>query len=130
MTETNYTEEVLAIIKVATEVHRELGSGFLEAAYQEAMEIEADFMDVPFVPQQNLQVQYKQHRLKKKYVADMICFDKIVVEFKVLDKLTDKEESQMIHYLKTSGYKVGVLINFGSHPELEWKQFVDHKGVQ
>ena len=125
MTETNYTEEVLAIIKVATEVHRELGSGFLEAAYQEAMEIEADFMDVPFVPQQNLQVQYKQHRLKKKYVADMICFDKIVVEFKVLDKLTDKEESQMVHYLKTSGYKVGVLLNFGSHPELEWKQFVD-----
>ncbi len=125
MTETDYTEEVLAIIKVATEVHRVLGSGFLEAAYQEAMEIEADFMDVPFVPQQNLQVQYKQHRLKKKYVADMICFDKIVVEFKVLDKLTDKEESQMIHYLKTSGYKVGVLINFGSHPELEWKQFVD-----
>ena len=125
MTETDYTEEVLAIIKVATEVHRELGSGFLEAAYQEAMEIEADFMDVPFVPQQNLQVQYKQHRLKKKYVADMICFDKIVVEFKVLDKLTDKEESQMVHYLKTSGYKVGVLINFGSYPELEWKQFVD-----
>ena len=125
MTETNYTEEVLAIIKVATEVHRELGSGFLEAAYQEAMEIEADFMDVPFVPQQNLQVQYKQHRLKKKYVADMICFDKIVVEFKVLDKLTDKEESQMVHYLKTSGYKVCVLINFGSYPELEWKQFVD-----
>ena len=125
MTETDYTEEVLAIIKVATEVHRELGSGFLEAAYQEAMEIEADFMHVPFVPQQNLQVQYKQHRLKKKYVADMICFDKIVVEFKVLDKLTDKEESQMLHYLKTSGYKVGVLINFGSHPELEWKQFVD-----
>ena len=125
MSETIYNDEVLAIIKVATEVHRELGSGFLEAAYQEAMEIEADFMDVPFVPQQNLQVQYKQHRLKKKYVADMICFDKIVVEFKVLDKLTDKEESQMLHYLKTSGYKVGVLINFGSHPELEWKQFVD-----
>ena len=125
MSEVKYSDEVLAIIKVATEVHRELGSGFLEAAYQEAMEIEADFMDVPFVPQQNLQVQYKQHRLKKKYVADMLCFDKIVVEFKVLDKLTDKEESQMLHYLKTSGYKVGVLINFGSHPELEWKQFVD-----
>lgn len=125
MSEAKYSDEVLAIIKVATEVHHVLGSGFLEAAYQEAMEIEADFMDVPFVPQQNLQVQYKQHRLKKKYVADMICFDKIVVEFKVLDKLTDKEESQMLHYLKTSGYKVGVLINFGSHPELEWKQFVD-----
>ena len=125
MSEAKYSDEVLAIIKVAKEVHRVLGSGFLEAAYQEAMEIEADLMRVPFVPQQNLQVQYKQHRLKKKYVADMLCFDKIVVEFKVLDKLTDKEESQMIHYLKTSGYKVGVLINFGSHPELEWKQFVD-----
>ncbi len=125
MSETIYNDEVLAIIKAAMEVHRVLGSGFLEAAYQEAMEIEADLMDVPFVPQQNLQVQYKQHRLKKKYVADMLCFDKIVVEFKVLDKLTDKEESQMLHYLKTSGCKVGVLINFGGHPELEWKQFVD-----
>ena len=124
MSETNYKSEVLAIVNAATEVYRVLGSGYLEAAYQEAMEIEADFMEIPFVPQQNLQVQYKQHKLKKKYVADMVCFDKVVVEFKVLDKLTDKEESQVLHYLKTSGFKVGVLINFGSHPELEWKQFV------
>ena len=124
MSEAN-DKEVLAVIHAAAEVHRVLGSGFLEAAYQEAMEIEAGLMKIPFVPQQNLQVQYKQHKLKKKYVADMVCFDKVVVEFKVLDALTDKEEAQMIHYLKTSGFKVGVLINFGSHPELEWKQFVN-----
>ncbi|MBL8089727.1 MAG: GxxExxY protein [Anaerolineales bacterium] len=124
MSELIYKDEVFAIVGAAIEVHSLLGSGFLEAVYQEAMEIESSSRKIPFVSQQVLQIQYKQHVLKKEYIADMICFDKIIVEFKALDKLTGREESQIINYLKATGYKVGVLINFGSHPKLEWKRFV------
>jgi GxxExxY protein len=124
MAELIYKDEVFAIVGAAIEVHRVLGSGFLEAVYQEAMEIETAAKEIPFVSQQVLQIQYKQHILKKEYIADMVCFEKIIVEFKALDKLTGREESQVINYLKATGYKVGVLINFGSHPKLEWKRFV------
>jgi GxxExxY protein len=124
MTELIYKDEVFAIVGAAMEVHRVLGSGFLEAVYQEAMEIEVLSKGIPFESQKIIQIQYKQHILKKEYIADMICFDKIIVEFKALDKLTSREESQVLNYLKATGYKVGVLINFGSQPKLEWKRFV------
>jgi len=124
MTELIYKDEVFAIVGAAIEVHRVLGSGFLEAVYQEAMEIETASRKIPYVSQQILQIQYKQHTLKKEYIADMVCFEKIIVEFKALDQLTGKEESQLINYLKATGYKVGVLINFGSNKKLEWKRFV------
>jgi len=119
-----YKDEVFAIVGAAMEVHRVLGPGFLEAVYQEAMEIEIASRKIPFVSQQVLRIQYKQHTLKKEYIADMVCFEKIIVEFKALDQLTGREESQVLNYLKATGYKVGVLINFGSHPKLEWKRFV------
>lgn len=124
MTELIYKDEVFAIVGAAIEVHRVLGSGFLEAVYQEAMEIETASRKIPYISQQILQIQYKQHTLKKEYIADMVCFEKIIVEFKALDQLTGKEESQLINYLKATGYKVGVLINFGSNKKLEWKRFV------
>ncbi len=88
MAELIYKDEVYAIAGAAIEVHRVLGSGFLEAVYQEAMEIECAAKKIPFVSQQVLQIQYKQHTLKKEYIADMVCFEKIIVEFKALDKLT------------------------------------------
>lgn len=119
-----YKDEVYAIVGAAMEVHTILGTGFLEPVYQEAMEIECASRKIPFVPQQILQVHYKQHILKKEYVADMVCFEKIIVEFKALDRLAGRESSQVINYLKATGYKVGVLMNFGSDTKLEWKRFV------
>lgn len=124
MTNLIYKDEVYAIVGAAMEVHTILGTGFLEPVYQEAMEIECASRNISFVPQQILQVHYKQHVLKKEYIADMVCFEKIIVEFKALDSLTGRESSQIINYLKATGYKVGVLINFGSDTKLEWKRFV------
>ena len=89
MTDLIYKNEVFAIVGAAMEVHRYLGSGFLEAVYQEAMEIEMNEKNIPFVSQQILKIQYKQHILRKEYVADVVCFEKIIVEFKALDKLTE-----------------------------------------
>jgi GxxExxY protein len=124
MAELIFKEEVFAIVGAAMEVHTVLGSGFLEAVYQEALEIESKTRGLPFESQRALQIQYKEHVLKKEYIADLIYFDKIVVELKALDRLSGKEESQLLNYLKATRMKVGVLINFGSHPKLEWKRLV------
>ena len=124
MAELIYKEEVFAIVGAAMEVHKTLGAGFLEAVYQEALEIESKTRKLPYVAQKPLQIRYKEHLLKKEYIADLVYFDKIVVELKALDRLSGKEESQLLNYLKATEMKVGVLINFGSHPKLEWKRMV------
>jgi len=88
-----YKEEVFRIIGAAIDVHSELGSGFLEAVYQEAFEIELTNHKIPFESQKSLSILCKDVKLKKEYVPDVICFDKIIVEIKALDKLTGKEEA-------------------------------------
>lgn len=124
MGELIYKDEVFAIIGAAIEVHRELGPGFLENVYQEALMYELESRGIPFDVQQPLTISYKGRKLAKEYLADFICYDKIVVEIKALDQLTGKHKSQVINYLKATGFRVGLLINFGSDGKLEWKRFV------
>jgi GxxExxY protein len=124
MTELLLKDEVFAVIGAAIEVHKELGPGFLEAVYQEALEIELESRELPFEAQKPLVILYKKRRLKKEYVADLVCYGQIIVEIKALDRLSGKEESQILNYLKATGLRVGVLINFGSSGRLEWKRFV------
>src|SRR5262245_57375154 len=107
-------DEVYAVIGAAIEVHRELGHGFLEPVYQEAMEIELRDRGVPFEAQKSLFIRYKGRPLKKEYVADLICYGQIIVELKALEQLSGKEEAQILNYLKATGLRVGLLINFGS----------------
>lgn len=101
------------------EVHTQLGCGFLEAVYQEALEIELATRKIPYTPQKEITIAYKGKPLKKTYVADLIAYDKIIVELKALDHLTGREEAQLINYLKVTGMIVGVLFNFGGR-QLEW----------
>jgi len=119
-----YKDEVYAIIGAAMDVYNNLGPGFLEAVYQEAMEIETLARKIPAAPEQKLFIEYKGAPLKKFYEADLICYEKIIVEIKALDKLTSREEAQLLNYLKATGCPVGVLINFGSRNDLEWKRMV------
>jgi len=116
-------DEVYAIVGAAMEVHREKGFGFNEPVYQECMEIELADRKIPAMAQKEMPISYKGRLLKKTYIADFVAFGKIVVELKALDKLTSREEAQVINYLKSSGLEVGVLINFGA-PSLEWKRIV------
>lgn len=118
-------DEVYEIIGAAIEVHRRLGTGFLEAVYQEAYEIELQLRKIPFESQKLLKVEYKGHVLQAMYKADLVCYDQIVVELKALDKLTGREQAQLINYLKATALPVGLLINFGSSGKLEWKRFVN-----
>lgn len=119
-----FKDEVYAIVGCAMEVYNQLGNGFLESVYQEAIEIECGKRQVPFVSQKSLSIRYKDVILSKQFTADLICFDCIIVELKALERLSGKEDSQIINYLKATGMKVGVLINFGSHGKLEWKRFI------
>jgi GxxExxY protein len=123
MTELKFKEEVYAIIGAAMEVHREKGCGFSEPVYQECMEIELADRNVPAEAQKEMKISHKGRLLKKTHMADFVAYGKMIVELKALDKLTSREESQVINYLKSSGLEVGVLINFGAH-SLEWKRIV------
>ena len=117
-------DEVYAVVGAAIEVHRELGPGFLESIYQEAMEIELKARKIPFVPQLPISVRYKDVTLKRQYFADLVCFEQIVVEIKALDRLSGTEQAQVLNYLKGTGFPVGILINFGNHGRLQWKRLV------
>ena len=119
-----FKEEVYAIIGATMDVHRELGSGFLESVYQEATEIELASRKIPSEEQKAIKIVYKGEMLKKEFVADLICFEKIIVELKAQDSLSGREEAQVLNYLKATGIKLGLVINFGSHPKLEWKRLV------
>jgi len=124
MTELILKDEVYAIVGAAIEVHRELGAGFLEAVYQEALEMEMRGRDIPYEAQKQLRIFYKGRPLNKEYFADLVCYGQVIVELKALDRLSGNEEAQILNYLKATGMRVGVLINFGSHGKLEWKRFV------
>ena len=116
-------EKTYKIIGCAMEVHRELGCGFLEAVYQEALERELDSQKVPFAAKPIVEISYKGERLTKTYQPDFICHGEIIVEIKAISALSGTEESQIINYLKATGKKIGLLINFGSK-SLEYKRFV------
>lgn len=124
MAELLFKDEVYAIIGAAMEVYNQLGPGFGEAIYQEALEIESDSRKLPNNPQQEIYIKYKDTKLKQFFKPDFIFYDNIIVEIKALDKLTSREESQLLYYLKATNLPLGLLINFGAEKDLEWKRMV------
>ena len=108
-----YKSESYNILGAAMEVHKQLGNGFLEAVYQEALAIEFANRNIPFIREYRLKIEYKGQLLSKYYIADFVCYDKIIVEIKAIKELTGIDESQVINYLKAGDYKLGILLNFG-----------------
>ena len=123
MTELLYKTESYKIIGAAMEAHKELGAGFLESVYQEAFELELQKQNIPYEREALLNIYYKGVKLKKRFSADFVCYDKIVVELKALSTLSTDHEAQILNYLKTSGLKLGLLINFGSK-SLQYKRLI------
>ena len=111
------------IIGAAMEVHRQLGCGFLEGVYQEALALELKNREIPFRRELMFPVTYKGYRLRTQYRPDFVCFDSVLVELKALSSLSSTEDSQLINYLKVTGYHTGLLLNFGTR-SLQQRRFV------
>ena len=119
MGEMIYPEESYAIQGAAFEVYKDKGCGFLEAVFQECLEIELELREIPFAAQQHLKLTYKGRELKQRYIPDLVCFDKIIAELKAVREINDEHKAQVFNYLKATGYKLGLLINFGHYPKVE-----------
>lgn len=119
-----YKEESYKIVGAAFKVYNTLGRGFLEAVYQEALEIEFQKQGIPYEREKELKIQYDGVELKQTYKADFVCFGKIIVELKAVNALDDAHRSQVYNYLHATGYKLGLLLNFGCSGELGKERIV------
>jgi len=119
-----YPEESYQIIGACFEVYKEKGCGFLEAVFQECMELELGLQGIPFEAQKHLPLSYKGRPLVQTYKADLIRFGKILIELKAVSVLTDEHRAQVLNYLHATGLKLGLLVNFGHFPKLEWERIV------
>jgi GxxExxY protein len=114
-----FKDECYKINNCIYEVNKKLGAGFLEAVYQEALEIELKRKNIPFISQQKLEILYDGIPLTKKYIADIVCYRKIIIEIKSVSEITNQHKAQLINYLAATGFRVGLLINFNSYPKAE-----------
>ena len=119
-----YKEECYKLMGACFDVYKEMGCGFVEPVYQECLEIELGMQQIPFFPQRELELQYKSHILKQRYIPDFICYDKIILEIKAVSALTDEHRAQVHNYLKATGYRLGLLVNFCHYPKVEWERIV------
>ena len=120
-----YKDESYQIMGACFEVYTEKGNGFLEPVYQECLGMELVSSTIPFVEQKRLSLTYKGKPLKQGYQPDFLCFEKIILEIKAVKNLTDEHRAQIINYLKATGLKLGLLVNFGHYPRLEYERFVN-----
>ncbi|KXB09543.1 hypothetical protein AKJ60_00005 [candidate division MSBL1 archaeon SCGC-AAA385M11] len=122
MTDFLYKKESYAIIGAAMEVYNVLGAGFLEAIYHDALKIELASQGVPYESQKPLPVYYRSHLLPHEYIADLICYDRILLELKATKDIHEAHLAQVMNYLKATGLALGYVINFGNPEKLQWKR--------
>jgi GxxExxY protein len=124
MNELIHQEETYRILGACFEVYRNKGCGFLEGVFQECLQIEFQLQDIPAKAQVPMQLEYKGQPLKQHYVADFICYDKVILELKAVSKLADEHRAQIQNYLHATRLRVGLLVNFGHFPKVEHERFV------
>ncbi|MGC6424557.1 MAG: GxxExxY protein [Lentimonas sp.] len=120
-----YKDESYDIIGACFEVYKEMGTGFLEAVYQESLAKEFSLRGIPYKEQQPLELRYKGALLQQTYKPDFLCYGEIILEIKALKNLTDIHRSQTIHYLHATNLQLGLLVNFGHSPDVEHERFVN-----
>jgi GxxExxY protein len=119
-----YETQTGAIVSCAFEVLNTLGHGLLEKPYENALCVEFGLRGIPWSQQPRYDVVYKTIKVGE-YVPDLIVFDVVVVDTKVIDRITDHELGQMLNYLKITGHPVGLILNF-KRGRLEWKRVINH----
>jgi len=124
MAELIYPEESHRIMGAAFQVYKDKGCGFLEPVYQECMEAELEWQGIPFAAQPELHLQYRGKTLKKTYQPDLVCFGGIIVELKAVEMLADEHRAQLLNYLHATKFRLGILLNFGHYPKVEYLRMV------
>lgn len=124
MSELIYEDLTYKLRGALFEVYKEKGCGFLEDVCQECLEVELQLKEIPFKAQCPLKLEYKGRSLRKKYIPDFICFGKIIVEIKAVKEISDEHRAQLQNYLKATGYRLGLLVNFGHHPQIQIERIV------
>ena len=119
-----YREEAYTIQGAVFEVYREMGCGFLEAVYQECMEKELHKRAIPFAAQKELRLFYEGEQLGQVYKPDLICYDKIIIELKAVKEIAPEHKAQVFNYLKATGLKLGLLVNFGHYPKAKIERII------
>ncbi|HPF99022.1 MAG TPA: GxxExxY protein [Kiritimatiellia bacterium] len=128
MTETcPYAAKTYEIIGACFEVYNNKGCGFLEAVYQHCMEIELELRGIPFAAQPTLCLEYKGRQLPQGYQPDLLCYEKVVVEIKAVSQITDEHRAQLLNYLHATGRDIGLLVNFGHFPGLQFERSLRNK---
>lgn len=117
-----YKAESYRVVGACFEVYNELSSGFMEGVYQEALALELGDQAIPFLDQSLLSLRYKSHLLKAQYKPDFICYEKMIVEIKAVSRLLDEHRAQVHNYLNATSFKLGLLVNFGQHPNLIYER--------
>ncbi|MBM4152035.1 MAG: GxxExxY protein [Kiritimatiellaceae bacterium] len=125
MTDLVYEDLTYKIRGVLFEVYKEKGCGFLEGVYQECLEIEFELQNLEFKAQQPVKLSYKGRNLRQTFVPDFIICDKVIMEIKATKDITAEYRAQVQNYLKATGYKLALLVNFGHYPQLQIERFVN-----
>ncbi len=120
-----HKEQTYRIIGACFEVYKEKGCGFLEAVYQECLELEFGLQGLPFAAKKPVSLEYKGRRLRQTFEPDFICLDEIVLELKAVSVLADEHRAQLLNYLNATGHEVGLLVNFGHYPQLEFERLAN-----
>ena len=121
-----FEEETGKILNACMEVHKELGNGFLEPVYQEALEEEFKIQKIPYEREKLLTVMYKGKKLSKEYFADFVCYGNIIIELKAVTSLVKGHKAQVINYMKATNSEIGILVNFGEN-SLKWERISHFK---
>ena len=124
MSDLLYQDETFRIRGAIFEVYNNKSCGFLEAVYQECLEIELGMQKISFFAQPKLELEYKGRKLRTEYQPDLICFGKIVIELKAVSALADEHRAQLHNYLKATNHRLGLLVNFGHHPKAEIERII------
>jgi GxxExxY protein len=130
MTDIIYRKESYAIIGVCFEVYNEKGCGFLEPVYQECLGIEFECERIPAIAKPSLVLSYRGRILKQNYEPDYVCCEKIIVELKAVSALADEHRAQLLNYLHATGFALGLLVNFGHYPKLEYERIAKTQSIK
>jgi len=119
-----FKAETYQIMGACFSVYKEKGHGFVEPVYQDSLEIELSHLAIPFDSQRNYTLYHRGIPLKHSYTPDLLCYDQIIVELKAVKALTDEHRAQVLNYLKVTGHQLGLLVNFGAFPRIEWERII------